>query len=105
MSNPSRLSVKLLNQDAADFITITNLGKSSYIRRIHKFGANDDIPGGFEDIWNEEGDYPFPTTAEPLRVQAGGNANDTLTGTGARTIEVTFLDENWNEVTETIELE
>lgn len=37
-----------------------------------------------------------------LRVRAGGNANDTATGTGAREIEIYGIDANGLEVTDTI---
>lgn len=46
------------------------------------------------------GTYPFPTTAETLRVKAGGNAADTAAGAGAREVTVVFLDANFEVQTE-----
>ncbi len=40
--------------------------------------------------------------ATTLRVKAGGNANDTAAGTGARQITLVGLDENWAFVIETL---
>jgi hypothetical protein len=48
--------------------------------------------------------YVFPTTAETIRVKAGGNVFDTSAGLGARTITVEGLDDNWNEVSEVLTL-
>lgn len=45
-----------------------------------------------------------PTSATTVRVKAGGNANDTAAGTGARTIILIGLDENYNSVTDTLTL-
>ncbi len=45
-----------------------------------------------------------PTSATTVRVKAGGNVNDTASGTGARTIILSGLDENYNSVTDTLTL-
>ena len=46
----------------------------------------------------------FQTSAAPVRARAGGNANDSAAGTGARTILVSGLDTNFNLISETITL-
>lgn len=65
---------------------------------IHKFGYNSAVPNGsYADIWSHGPDLavkPWPTTNETFRVKAGGDANDTSTGTGARTIQIQYLDAN-----------
>jgi hypothetical protein len=69
-----------------------NIDKHSF---IHQFGANSSVGTTEEDIWINGGPYPFPITAETIRIKAGGNVNDDAGGTGARTINVQILDENW----------
>jgi hypothetical protein len=75
-----------------------------------KFGYNETVANNnFEVIWagaHIDGtlNYPFPQTAETLRVKAGGNVNDTSAGIGARTILISGLDENWDEVIEVVTL-
>lgn len=44
----------------------------------------------------------FPGSASQVRIKAGGNANDTAAGTGARSLLITGLDANWDVVTETL---
>lgn len=49
--------------------------------------------------------YQFDiTTARPLRVKAGSNLNDSLLGSGARTIKVFGLDQTYNPIDEIIEM-
>jgi hypothetical protein len=69
---------------------------------FHRFGANDNVGTTEEDIWINGGAYPFPITAETIRIKAGGNLNDDAGGTGARTVTILILDENWNQQTLTL---
>ena len=46
--------------------------------------------------------YPWPQTARKLRIKAGGNTNDTVTGTGARYVTIIGLDSNFNNYMETL---
>jgi hypothetical protein len=72
-----------------------NLGLVGYIEQGRKFGANPAVGNGaFEDIWYNGGSYTLLTSAETVRVKAGGNAADDSAGAGARTITVYGLDEN-----------
>jgi hypothetical protein len=76
-------------------------GLSSDKFSVHIFGEHATVPNGsFEDIWNyggTDGTYNWPATDETLRVAAGGNINDTSAGTGARTIQIQYLDANGDE--------
>jgi hypothetical protein len=87
-----------------------NFGFLNYQESKRTIGRNAEVPGaGFETIWNGADNgltaiYPTITTAETVRVRAGGNANDDIAGTGARKIQVDGLDQNFNEVSEIIEL-
>lgn len=69
----------------------------------NKFGRNPDIDTATvpECIWNGGGLYTgFPTTtAEEFQVFSS-DANDTLAGTGARTLRVFYLDDDYDGVTD-----
>jgi hypothetical protein len=72
---------------------------------ILKFGSNHDVgTAALEDVWMAGGIYPWPLSAQPLQVRAGGNAADTGAGAGARTIRIVGLDTNFNEITEDLTL-
>jgi hypothetical protein len=95
--------VRVSNTPEAD----RNLSLLNYQLAKRKFGKNEAVGNGaFEAIWQgTAGTYTFPSSAETLRVRSGGDANDTdTTGSGARKIEITYLDSTWTEVIETINL-
>lgn len=74
---------------------------------VNKFGLNPDIDTGTvpEDVWGGGGVYTgFPDIAPEFINVFSSSANDTLLGTGARTVLVTGLGENWQIQTETIAL-
>lgn len=68
-----------------------------------KFGINPSCGTTTEDIWFNGGTLQFLTSAETLDV-VSTSANDTLAGTGARTILIDGLDSNFNRIIETINL-
>lgn len=73
---------------------------------INKFGRNPDVRSGSvpEDVWNGGGVYTgFPATgaAETLNITSS-DANDTAGGTGARTIMLEGLGDNYQLQTETL---
>ena len=69
----------------------------------HKFGRNESMGSNFEPC-SINGVYRTPQigSATPLRIAAGGDANDTAAGTGAREITVQYLDTNMIIQTETL---
>lgn len=70
---------------------------------VNKFGSNPAVgTGSFEGIWAAGGPFNWLTTASAVRVASGGNSNDTAAGTGARSITIEGLDENWNLASETV---
>jgi hypothetical protein len=71
---------------------------------FHRFGYNPSVTTTEEDVWFNGGTYPWPTSALPLRVKAGGNANDTSAGTGARTVTILGLNASFAEISETVTL-
>lgn len=72
-------------------------------RAVALHGSNLAVGSTFEPI-TSSGFYRTPQvgSAVNLRVRAGGNANDTATGSGARSIYLQGLDENGDEIEETI---
>lgn len=75
---------------------------------IHdKFGRIDDVGTATdpEDVWNGQGLYTgFPTTGAETLAVVSSDVNDTAAGTGARTVRLFGLDENYNEITEDVAL-
>lgn len=91
-----------------DFETASVLSFVEGSNVINKFGRNTDVDTATvpEDIWGGSAVYAgFPTTgtAEVLRL-VSSSANDSSAGSGARTVMVTGLDENYNVISETITL-
>jgi len=73
------------------------------LKSIFKFGFNADVNGAEETIWDQGGIYSYPTSAIQIKVSST-SANDTAAGTGARTVTVAGLDENYHEAEETVSL-
>lgn len=78
-------------------------GQISNHKSLFKFGNNPDINGSLETIWSHGGLYVYPTSAIQMKVSST-STNDTSNGTGARTIVVSGLNENYDEVSETVTL-
>ena len=78
-------------------------GLQSGIYSVSKFGRNDAVGTSFVPI-AIGGVYQTPQSgsATTLRIKAGGNANDTAAGTGAREVTLEGLDETFTQVTETL---
>ena len=88
---------------SADFYTECTKGNIPYHTIVHKFGENDSVGTSYVPV-ARGGLYNTPqsTSATTLRIKAGGNANDTAAGTGAREITLIGIDETGAEVTETL---
>lgn len=70
--------------------------------RDAKYGWNLDIDSGVaETIWPQGGLFQETSGAEPV-VLTSDDADDTAAGTGAQTVRVYCIDEDWNEVLETV---
>jgi len=93
---------ELLGRAYEEFIAS---GKYSDMYIKNKFGRNTDIDTSTtpEDIWDGGGLYTgFPTgSAETIEVFSD-NANDTSAGTGARTVKIYGLDDNYDLIEETL---
>lgn len=78
-------------------------GQIAWHRSVVVFGFNGDVDSNPETIWPGGGVLAFPSAALQMTVSSS-SANDTSSGTGARTIYISGLDANYNEVSETITL-
>lgn len=76
-------------------------GQIAWHRSVVVFGYNPDVDSSPETIWPGGGLLPFPAAAIQMKVSSA-NANDTANGTGARTVFIGGLDENHNEISETV---
>ena len=92
-----------LRAEYADYGYAVASGQLSGTTDIHKFGHNDGIGATFEPI-SQSGIYMTPQVsgATTLRVKAGGDANDTAAGSGAREITFEGLDETGAYATEVV---
>ena len=68
---------------------------------LFKFGKNPNTGLSEVPIWDGQSEYTYPATAGTMGV-ASGSAVDNSTGTGARTLQVFGLDENWDLADEEI---
>ena len=71
---------------------------------ITVFGYNPDVDTSEESVWPNGGTVPHPTAASVLKVSSTDAADASPSGTGARTVRITGLNGNFNEVSETIVL-
>ncbi len=78
-------------------------GQIAYHETQFKFGFNPDIDDSLETIWAEGGLYSYLSTATVLKISSS-SANDTSAGTGARTITISGLDANYDEISESVTL-
>lgn len=53
-------------------------------------GYNGNVNGTREDMWTVGGDYVFPTVAQQVKI-VSDSASDTAAGTGARTVDIHYL--------------
>ena len=72
-------------------------------RTLYKFGYNPDVNGDEETVWTQGGNYPWLDSAVTMFVSST-SVNDTSGGSGANTILIQGLDENYVEIEETITL-
>ena len=75
--------------------------------KVSKFGENNSVGNTLETIWDVGGLYPWgvidaamPTVVDVVSTLAA----DTLLGTGAQTVQIEGLDENWEEQEDIIEM-
>lgn len=75
----------------------------SFHKSNFKFGFNPDVDDSLETVWAQGGLYSYLSSASVLKVSSSSTA-DTSAGTGARTVELSGLDTNYDEISETVTL-
>ena len=70
-------------------------------KALYKFGYNPDVNGDEETVWSQGGNFFYPTSAVTMFVSST-SVNDTNGGTGANSILIQGLDENYDEIEETV---
>tara|TARA_R110000787_G_scaffold57219_1_gene130885 strand:+ start:814 stop:2160 length:1347 start_codon:yes stop_codon:yes gene_type:complete len=78
-------------------------GHTAGYTAIYKFGYNPDVNGTEETVQAEGGNYVWLDNAVTV-FASSSSANDTGGGTGANTITIQGLDEDYNEIEESITL-
>ena len=78
-------------------------GQIPYHKHVYKFGQNAVVGNSVETIWSQGGLYSYPPSATTMTVSSS-NTNDTSAGTGARTVLISGLDGDYDEISETITL-
>lgn len=70
---------------------------------IHKFGRNPNVGNAPETIWMHGGKYVYLDVGAASTLYAySADSEDSASGTGARTITILGLDNNFNEIEETV---
>jgi len=78
-------------------------GQVAFHETQFKFGFNSDIDDSLETVWAEGGLYSYLSAASVLKISSS-STDDTSAGTGARTITISGLDANYDEISESVTL-
>lgn len=73
------------------------------VSHIEKFGMNTDVDNAKETIWDGGGIYTYIEIAETLTVTST-SGNDTVAGSGARTVEIQGMNQAGEVIIETIDV-
>ena len=86
----------------ASNIPIANSDVAGYAA-IHKFGRNSNVGNAPETIWMYGGKYQYLAVGAASTLYAySANSDDSAAGDGARTVTIQGLDNNFNEIEETV---
>ena len=78
-------------------------GQVAFHQFIHKFGFNPSVDTNLATVWLQGGLYSYLSSASTLYISSSSTA-DTGAGTGARTVTVSGLDNNFDQKVETVTL-
>lgn len=78
-------------------------GQIAFHKFVHKFGFYDSVGTSLTTIWSQGGVYSYLSAASTLYISSS-STDDTGAGTGARTVTVSGLDNNFDEKIETVTL-
>lgn len=72
---------------------------------IYKFGVNGDINGNYETIWPQGGIYPTIGGSAVQLTISSSSEDDNSAGVGARNLFIEGLDVDYNQISETVNLD
>ena len=84
-----------------DFLFEIFKGQKTGHKTFHQHGHNDAVGTSFVDIWGKNAKMIYLSSAETMNM-VSDDVNDASAGTGARTIKVEGLDNDFNEISETV---
>lgn len=93
------------SHDFPEFDVSTALGLNRPWATLRKFGMNDTIPVGTSEMWPAGVLRTLPTSGAALSIVSDDAADVLTTGTGAWTIVIEGLDSNYEEITETVNMD
>lgn len=101
-SSSRRVGRDIPNRGTPEFLHMAMRGVIPGVTRIVISGFNADIDTASvpEDIWGGDGLIPVPSGNESWEIVGG--VNDAAAGTGARTVSITTLDDQYAPTTQTI---
>ena len=76
----------------------------SRFSHVNKFGFNDNVPTDFEVIAIGSANFTYPTSADIVSV-VSDDTDDADGGSGARTVSLEGLDNDYNSISETVTLD
>ena len=91
----------ILNTFGAASNVIISSGALQGYSAINKFGRNPNIGGAPETIWMYGGRYVFLTSPSTVYAHSA-DTDDSVSGTGARTVTIQGLDVNYESIEETV---
>lgn len=94
------MAINSFNNDNFLSIARQRIAKTS---SIHKFGRNPNIGNTPETVWMYGGKYAYLAVGAASTLYAySADSEDSASGTGARTVTILGLDNNFNEIEETV---
>ena len=88
---------------STDYLYDIAEGNISNHLTLNKFGHNDTVGTTWETIWTGSNLYTYMTDADQLEIISDDvNDDGDVASTGAWTVEVSGLDENWDEISEIV---
>lgn len=87
--------LRVANDQWGDFRFSIATGKILGLSQREVYGYNSDINGTYEPVWQQGGNFPYPTSNQTLNI-VSTSANDASGNVGVREVRVEYLDSNFN---------